>query len=83
MLRGEGLGFLNDHNGDAITNCIRKLAGMAEQGVFIFTRLYLSFALGTGEDIKEFFFHIFSRIVLFIGRAGSAGSPDAGVAEAA
>ncbi|CAK8711319.1 hypothetical protein KKHLCK_00310 [Candidatus Electrothrix laxa] len=42
----------------------------------ILTKLYLAFALGAGNNIKEFFFHIFSRMMLLIGRAGSSGLPD-------
>ena len=32
---------------------------MAEQGLVIFTEFYFSFALGAGENIKQFFFHVF------------------------
>ncbi|RWX48403.1 hypothetical protein VT99_11012 [Candidatus Electrothrix marina] len=67
-MRGEGLGFLDDHDGNAVADVISELTGRTEQGVFIFTELYLAFALRAGEDVKEFFFHIFSLLRRLIGK---------------
>ena len=47
-----GLGLINQHDGNVVPDLIDKLAFLTDQTVFFIIEFYRFFALGTGEDIE-------------------------------
>jgi hypothetical protein len=51
----QGFGFFNQHDGNIVADFVEKLAVVADQSILSGIEVDVAFALGTGEDVEQFF----------------------------
>jgi hypothetical protein len=49
-----GFGFVDEHDGDIVTNFIEQLAPIADQTIFGFIQTNTPLAFGAGKNFKQF-----------------------------